>query len=157
MEQSNVPVNETADMKGVYSRKSNLIWIGLLVLLVLIVGFFVLQSQNGGHSRESSSSQEVSSVTVTDDSPISVEGGKYYYKPNEIRVKKGQTVKIMFNNVEGTHDFVIDEFNVQSSELDEDESEEITFVADKTGEFEFYCSTYDHREKGMFGKLIVTE
>lgn len=153
MEQTNEQVSEQV----VPSNKSNWVWPILVVLLILVGGFFVLVNQNDNLFQKTTTPQEISTVTVTDESPITVEGGKHYFKPNEIRVKKGQTVKITFNNVEGEHDFVLDEFNVQSSELEEDESEEITFVADKTGEFEFYCSLYDHREKGMYGKLIVTE
>jgi len=31
----------------------------------------------------------------------------------------------------------------------------VTFVADKAGEYEFYCSVGQHRANGMVGKLIV--
>jgi len=31
----------------------------------------------------------------------------------------------------------------------------VTFVADKTGTFEYYCSVGNHRAQGMVGKLIV--
>ena len=33
----------------------------------------------------------------------------------------------------------------------------VTFVANKAGEFEFYCSVGNHRAQGMVGKLIVKD
>ncbi len=84
-----------------------------------------------------------------------VEGGEFYYKPNILKVKKGQTVEIEFNNKDGFHDFVIDEFNVKTKQLKSGEKADIEFVAGKTGKFEFYCSVGQHRAKGMKGTLIV--
>jgi plastocyanin len=86
---------------------------------------------------------------------ISVEGGNYYFKPNEIRVKKGETVRIVFTNSGGTHDWVIDEFNARTKLTQSGETSEVEFVADKAGEFEFYCSVGNHRQLGMKGTLIV--
>lgn len=33
----------------------------------------------------------------------------------------------------------------------------VTFVADETGTFEYYCSVGNHRGQGMIGKLIVED
>src|SRR3989344_3583974 len=53
------------------------------------------------------------------------------------------------------HNFRLDEFGVATKVLKAGESETITFVADKIGEFEYYCSVGTHRAMGMIGKLIV--
>ena len=98
-------------------------------------------------SKDSMDSQEY--VTIT------VEGGNFYFSPNEIRVKQGEKVKIVFKNVQGTHDFVLDEFDVKTSIISTGESEEVMFVADRSGEYEFYCSVGSHREMGMVGTIIV--
>lgn len=86
---------------------------------------------------------------------IAVEGGMFYFKPNEIKVKKGEKVTITFNNTEGVHDFVIDEFNVKTEKIDAGAKTTVEFTPDKTGSFEFYCSVGSHRQMGMKGTLIV--
>ncbi|MEK7613663.1 MAG: cupredoxin domain-containing protein [Patescibacteria group bacterium] len=88
---------------------------------------------------------------------INVEGGKFYFKPNTITAKKGETVRITFKNVDGLHDFVIDEFNVKTKQLQGGTEETVEFVADKVGTFEYYCSVGTHRQMGMVGTLTVTE
>jgi len=79
----------------------------------------------------------------------------FSFDPKEIRVKKGDTVKITLNNVGGVHDWVIDEFNAKTPKIKDGETADIQFVADKSGTFEYYCSVGTHRQMGMVGKLIV--
>jgi len=74
----------------------------------------------------------------------------------EMVVKKGDTVRVKVKNTKGTHDFKIDEFNV-ALETPEGEEVMVEFVADKAGDFEFYCSKWDHRKIGQTGRLKVTE
>ena len=86
---------------------------------------------------------------------ISVAGGNFYFKPNEIRVKKGEKVKIALSSKDGIHDFVIDDFDVKSPRISDDNTTSVEFTPDKTGTFEFYCSVGQHRAMGMKGNLIV--
>lgn len=86
-----------------------------------------------------------------------VEGSKMKFEPNEMRVKKGDTVRVVYKNVEGFHDFVLDEFDVKTAQLEEGKEETVEFVADQAGSFEYYCSVGEHREMGMVGTLIVEE
>lgn len=86
-----------------------------------------------------------------------VEGGMMYFNPKEIRVKKGDKVRIVFTNKEGFHDWVIDEFNARTPQIRAGETATIEFVADKVGTFEYYCSVGQHRQLGMKGNLIVEE
>lgn len=74
----------------------------------------------------------------------------------EMTVKKGDTVRVKVTNTKGQHDFKIDEFKV---DLETPEGKEVMveFVADKVGDFEFYCSKYNHRSIGQKGTLHVTE
>ncbi len=100
------------------------------------------------------------STTITKAPPISIKtftvtGQNYSLSPSEIKVKKGDTVKIVFKNNSGTHDWVIDEFNARTSRIQTGQTAEVEFVADKTGTFEYYCSVGSHRQQGMVGKLIV--
>lgn len=86
---------------------------------------------------------------------IKVKGFMYGYDPKEIRVKKGDVVKIDFTSTDGFHDWVVDEFNAKTSRVNTGGSTSVTFTADKVGTFEYYCSVGQHRAMGMVGKLIV--
>ena len=86
---------------------------------------------------------------------FNIEGGSFYFKPNLIKAKLGDTVKITFTNVEGTHDLIIDEFNAKTKRIQPGETDTIQFVVNKKGNFEFYCSVGNHRAQGMVGTLIV--
>ena len=70
-------------------------------------------------------------------------------------IKKGDTVKITLVNSGGSHDLRIDEFNVATSRIRGGAQETVSFVADKVGSFEYYCSVGDHRAMGMKGTLNV--
>jgi len=86
---------------------------------------------------------------------IEVSGKPFSFTPSEIRVKKGEKIKIVFKNEEGFHDWVIDEFNARTPQIQAGKTAEVEFTADKIGTFEYYCSVGDHRAKGMKGNLIV--
>lgn len=86
---------------------------------------------------------------------FNVKGLNFSFDTKEISVNKGDTVVINFTNTEGFHDWVIDEFKARTKQIGEGKSETITFVADKAGTFEYYCSVGKHRAMGMKGNLIV--
>jgi len=86
---------------------------------------------------------------------FAISASPYKFSVTEIRVKKGDTVKIVFKNEQGAHDWVVDEFNARTKVLQAGQTETIEFTADKTGTFEYYCSVMNHRQMGMVGKLIV--
>lgn len=79
------------------------------------------------------------------------------FDPKQIEVNKGDTVRITYVNTMGVHDFVIDEFDVATSQIPAGQMEIVTFVADKAGTFEYYCSVGTHRQQGMWGMLTVKE
>lgn len=141
-----------------------------IVILISAVGFGVAQSKSTQMSQEftqtdqSQSSQEAPDTIQSSESSMSsttgvkeftVSGSSYKFEPSTIKVKKGDIVKIIFTNSGGTHDFVIDDFNVKSKTLKSGEIETVQFAADKTGTFEFYCSVGNHRAMGMKGVLTV--
>ncbi len=95
--------------------------------------------------------------TVANARMIQIEAGSFYFNPSEIRVKKGETITIELTSVDMMHDFNIDEFNVALPITPAGETNSVTFVADKAGEFEYYCSVGQHRANGQVGTLIVEE
>lgn len=84
-------------------------------------------------------------------------GTNYEFSIKQIKVKKGDTVTINLTADEGYHDWVIDKFGAATERVIEGSSTSVTFVADKAGLFQYYCSVGDHRARGMFGYLIVEE
>lgn len=86
---------------------------------------------------------------------FAVTGANFAFTPKEIRVKQGDTVRITFTSGSGLHDWNLDEFNAATNVVASGKSEAIEFVADKAGEYEYYCSVGNHRAMGMVGKLIV--
>lgn len=99
---------------------------------------------------------ESASVMMEDGAQaVTVEGGNFYFKPNEIRVKAGTPVKLTFKNAQGFHNFVIEELDVKSKQITAGNSEVIEFTPTKKGSYEFYCSVGQHRQMGMKGTLIV--
>jgi plastocyanin len=89
---------------------------------------------------------------------IDVIGTDFEYDIKQIKVKKGDTVTIYFKSNEGFHDWVVDEFNAATDRVTEkDGVTSVTFVADKVGTFQYYCSVMSHRQMGMIGYLVVEE
>ena len=86
---------------------------------------------------------------------FTIDAAPYSFTPNTISVNLGDTVKITLKNTKGTHDLKIDEFGVATRTLNVGEEQTITFVADKSGTFEYYCSIGNHRAMGMVGALTV--
>lgn len=86
---------------------------------------------------------------------FNVSGENFAFNPTEMRVKVGDTVKVTFTNASGTHDWVLDEFDVRTQILEEGQSETVEFVATTAGTYEYYCSVGNHRAMGMVGNLIV--
>lgn len=86
---------------------------------------------------------------------FNITGKPFEFSQKEIRIKKGDTVTINFESTNGFHDWVVDEFSARTEQVRPGTKTSTTFVADKAGTFEYYCSVGNHRAEGMKGKLIV--
>jgi plastocyanin len=94
-------------------------------------------------------------VTDEDERVFDVVGTNFMFSMKEIRVREGETVTINFTAGEGFHDWAIDEFDSKTAQVRPGTPTSVTFVADKKGTFEYYCSVGNHRAQGMIGTLIV--
>lgn len=79
---------------------------------------------------------------------------KPQFSLKEITVNKGDLVRLRITVTKGTHDFKIDEFDVYADTPLNNEVI-VEFVADKSGEFVYYCTKPGHRENGHWGTLKV--
>ena len=162
---------ENAAQQPEAPQKSNmgLIVAGVLLLALVGGGLAYFASQNKSQPATTQQEQnstaapaaEETSPTTTDAATtgetktFTISGKSFSLTPNEIRVKKGDSVKITFKNTGGFHDFSLDEFNVKTPQIQSGQTADVEFVADKIGTFEFYCSVGNHRAQGMKGTLIV--
>lgn len=133
--------------------------LGVIAIIALgIIGYMMLGSNKQAvvsptekkmatEATPAGAAQEFTTTAYYDETGV-------WYSLKEMRVKQGNTVRVKATNTKGMHDFVIDEFGIQK-ELPMNEEVTIEFVADKTGEFVYYCSKPGHRAKGQWGKLIV--
>lgn len=104
------------------------------------------------NSTVATSSEKINNEVVK---TFTVTGKNFSFSPSTITVKKGDTVVITFKNMGGLHDFRLDEFGVATQQISNGSEETVTFVANKPGMFEYYCSVGKHRAMGMKGVLIV--
>ncbi len=132
-----------------------------VVIVVVLVGGGLLLFKNRGVAptdMDINSNMPVPGSDVAETEVIkefSVDEVPFSLSPSTITVNRGDTVRITVKNKQGTHDFKIDEFNSSTRVLNAGEEQIITFVADKTGTFQYYCSVGNHRAMGMVGTLIV--
>lgn len=109
----------------------------------------------GGASAQTQPAPAASGGAHSEVKTVSVEAGNFYFKPAEIRAKKGDTVRIVMASRGMTHNLVLDEFGFRVPLTQAGGTSRAEFVADRTGTFEFYCSVGSHRQQGQVGKLIV--
>lgn len=155
----------------VQKNNTNMVVTVVVIAVVLIGGFMFLNrpSTTEAPTMElvptTAETDMVEPTTSTDASTgepmagdivtIDMEAGSFYFTPKEIRVKKGQTVRVNLTAKDMMHNFNIDEFNIKGTTVKAGESTTIEFVADKVGSFEYYCSVANHRKNGQVGTLIV--
>src|SRR3989344_8783945 len=128
----------------------------IVILLVVVGGFFLFKDKTVAPVENVSvnTSMPVPDSNVSETTVIkefTVHANNFAFSPKTIEVNVGDTVKVTVKNLQGMHDLRIDEFNAKTRVLNKGEEETITFVADKAGTFEYYCSIGTHRQMGMVG------
>jgi plastocyanin len=109
----------------------------------------------GGQTTGDKDNEEISNVILggSPDITISMTTGNFFFNPSTITAAPGDRVLIEFASNSGTHDFVIDELNV---DYDIEEGGNYIFtVPDEPGTYSYYCSIGSHRAMGMEGTLII--
>ena len=87
---------------------------------------------------------------------VTVEADEFSFDPDRITVQRGDKLIITFeNNGDISHNFGISEYGVRTDTIEPGEEDTITFIANKRGTFDFFCSVQGHKEAGMEGELEV--
>lgn len=75
--------------------------------------------------------------------------------PNVVRVRKGESVQIVFVSKDGNYGIKIKEFNV-SAKATPEKPAVVSFVADRIGTFEFRCArSWNMKKWSSNGTLVV--
>lgn len=83
------------------------------------------------------------------DREITVDAKMFEFNPSVIKVKEGERIRLKVNSLDVEHSIYIPELEIHAH------GEEV-FVADKKGEFEFFCHSYcGSGHEAMKGVLIV--
>lgn len=153
--------------------KKNLYLVGaLVVVLLLLAGLWVfgrdgaVEEEVGPKAGEEAmgedelepavSEGEATEVSEGEVKEFAVSGTSFKFTPAEIRVQRGDTVRITFTNDSTMpHDWRVDEFQAATSVNQAGQQDTVEFIADQAGRFEYYCSVGQHRQQGMVGTLIV--
>ena len=82
---------------------------------------------------------------------------KSVYKPDVIRLKKGEPVILAISTTDVLHGFAIDEFDI-AKEVTPGRPLRVELTPDRVGEFAYYCVVRcGKKHLQMRGKLIVTD
>lgn len=112
--------------------------------------------QNMSPENQDTQDTENTSEETEVDRTIEVEGGSYYYEPDNIEVEQGETIRVTFVNEGGQHDLRIPELEAETSVISGGESESFTVTFEQTGEYEFLCTVGTHAQQGMTGTITVS-
>jgi cytochrome c oxidase subunit 2 len=79
------------------------------------------------------------------------------FYPSEIRVQKGDNVTLHLTSLDVRHGFYIEAWNI-TADLFTNTTVTMNFIADKAGEFEYYCTVYcGIGHSNMRATIIVEE
>jgi plastocyanin len=147
---------------------SKLIVVVIIVLVLIAGGFYLAWSYAGNNESNPNGSTDGEMVGGSDevidsdepDVTFVITGENFKFMMGgvdnpELRVNQGDRVRIEFTSTSGFHDWVVDEFDARTQQVEAGGSTYVEFVADQVGTFEYYCSVGSHRAMGMKGNLIV--
>lgn len=145
------------------TSKLNPIMIAVVVVIIAVAGFFLMRTNTNTQTSQSGQTAQPPTPQASPEAStmgaevktVAIEAGAFYFNPKEIRVKKGEKVKIVLTAKDMMHDFTIDELKVKLPLTKAGETNSVEFTADQAGQFEYYCSVGQHRANGQVGKLIV--
>lgn len=144
--------------------------VGIIALVVTVVIFVNGREKQNSVLMHSNAQSEINvssdnsglgnnnGISGVENIDYTIDMSEFKYSVQLIEGTPGQTLTIKLNSVSGSHDFVIDAFNVNSGIVNEGKSKTVKIVIPedaKTGEYEFYCSVMNHRELGLVGVLRV--
>jgi len=138
--------------------KNKLIFLFAVIALIILVGVGLALIKRGGI--EKAGIKEENTLLRNGVNPVrsdvsngvkefTIDAFRFGYNPNIVTIKKGGRVRLSINNTDTKHGIRIPDLGISGNES-------LEFVADKVGEFNWYCNKYcGDGHSQMQGKLIV--
>ena len=126
----------------------SLIVLGLVLLALIFFGYNLSTQKADDITGKAVINKDLDLANVM---VFTINASRFKFEPNIIRVKQGDTIRLVVNNIDGLHSI-----HFHEDEGYDVEGTDVTFVADKAGNFEFHCAIYcgsGHNQ--MNGTLIV--
>lgn len=121
---------------------------GLIIIGFLVIGGIFVFNQKKPVMKEES-------TTTTPVKEFSMIAKEWQFNPSTVNVKQGDKVRLKIKSIDVAHGFSLLDFNVNEN-LEPEKEVVVEFIADKKGEFSFFCSVFcGEGHSGMKGKLIV--
>lgn len=123
--------------------KKWVVLMGLMLAAMIVVSACGKSDSGSNGGNAGSGTGEVKEFTI--------DATNFDFDLKEIKVNKGDTVKLKLVNSQGNHALMVEGYKKEVKG-----NQTITFVADKTGEFNYICSIFcGNGHDDMLGKLIV--
>ena len=128
------------------------------ILLTTIATFLIIMTVAISGCGSNSDGKTAAEKNLTGNGQVkefSITAKTFEFIPNEIVVNKGDHVILHIKSIDVTHGFAIAAYDI-NEQLNPGEEVKVEFVADKAGEFSFFCSVpCGSGHPRMQGKLIV--
>jgi plastocyanin len=143
------PVGETIEFKSNLTEAQNQGMVGKITIVAPSAGSATpaASPQANEGEGEAGGTGEAILIEAHDD---------FSFSPNEVEVSAGQTVTLQ-NLGFAQHDLVVDEWDIRTELLNNDESGDVVIPEDveSGSSVEFYCSVPGHKQSGMVGTFTV--
>lgn len=124
-----------------------IVWLGAALVAVLAL----TACGGGGNGSSGTNGGGGGSASGGQVKEFTIDATNFAFDLTEIKVNKGDTVKLTLKNSQGNHALKVEGYDKEVKG-----GKTISFVADKTGEFTYICSIFCGGGHGdMVGKLIV--
>jgi cytochrome c oxidase subunit II len=89
---------------------------------------------------------------------IEISASKFAYSPNQITLKKGESVVLVLHSTDVTHGLTVPDLGINTTEIKKGKDSEIPLTPDKTGHFAGQCAHFCGAGHGsMTFQVEVTE
>lgn len=124
------------------------------LILIIIITILIIAGVYFGFKKQDSPNQNLNNFNG-ETKEFNIIAKQFSFEPSTITVNQGDLVKIKIKSIDVAHSITIPDFKINEM-LDPNEEISFEFIADKTGEFNFFCMVYCGEGHGeMGGKLIV--
>ena len=79
---------------------------------------------------------------------VEISAKKFSYSPNEIMLKKGEPVVLVFHSEDVTHGFKLSEMNIKFDEIEKGKDSEVSFTPTQVGHFVGECAHFCGKDHG---------